>query len=55
MDWCLNCHRDPAPYVRSPDAVFAMGQPPSADEQRAKRIYTMIQTQHLTDCDVCHR
>jgi hypothetical protein len=55
MDWCLNCHRNPAPYVHSFNAVFAMEQQSSVDDQKAQRIYTTIQTQHLTDCDVCHR
>lgn len=25
MGWCLDCHRDPEPRLRPPEAVFAMG------------------------------
>jgi Cytochrome c7 and related cytochrome c len=24
MGWCLDCHRDPAPQLRPPEAIFAM-------------------------------
>jgi ferredoxin len=55
MQWCLNCHSNPQPDVRPEDAVFTMGWQPTTDEQKAERIYTTIETQHLLDCDVCHR
>ena len=25
MEWCLSCHRDPAPNLRPPEALFQMG------------------------------
>lgn len=53
MAWCLECHRDPAPRLRPPDAVFEMGwigegrpagdPPPAATQSR------------LTDCSTCHK
>jgi len=30
MEWCLDCHRDPARYVRPREAVFVMGYHPEA-------------------------
>ena len=58
MEWCLNCHRDPAPNLRPPNAVFIMGwQPTTNDPTAALELVSTygIETQHLTDCDVCHR
>ncbi len=58
MDWCLNCHKNPVPYLRPPDAVFAMGWQPNPDQAAPADLVTYmdsIETQRLTDCDVCHR
>ncbi len=55
MQWCVNCHTNPGPNIRPQDAVFKMGWQPTTADQKAERIYTTIETQHLTDCDVCHR
>ena len=32
MEWCLNCHRDPARYLRPRDQVFNMLYTPPADQ-----------------------
>lgn len=58
MQWCLGCHRDPAPQLRPLDAVFTMGweRPSGAEytpEALAKR--NGLVTAHLTDCSTCHR
>lgn len=58
MDWCLACHRDPAAYLRPRDAVFTMGyEPPIAQEALGPQLIAEhgVQTNHLTDCSVCHR
>lgn len=58
MDWCLECHRDPAPYLRPRDAVFAMGYEPPTDQATLGQQLIAehgVQTTHLTDCSVCHR
>src|SRR5262249_40344118 len=55
MQWCVSCHSNPQPNVRPEDAVFTMGWQPTAADQQAERIYTAIETQHLINCDVCHR
>jgi hypothetical protein len=58
MGWCLNCHRDPAPYLRTPAEVFDPEWKAPADqleEGRKRLVAYHIETQHLTDCSVCHR
>lgn len=58
MDWCLDCHRDPARHLRPHEAVFDMTwQPPSnqAEVGRQLAIAAHVRESHLTDCSVCHR
>jgi hypothetical protein len=58
MGWCLNCHRDPTPYLRSQSAVFDPDWSAPADqaEQGLKLLVKYhIDNHHLTDCSVCHR
>jgi Cytochrome c7 and related cytochrome c len=56
MGWCLDCHRDPAPYLRPKDAVFAMGWEPGGwalpDDRRSTSAATVPR---LTSCNTCHR
>ncbi len=49
MQWCLGCHRDPAPHLRSPSLVTYMGPAP---RQQTPHLHS---TQRLTDCSTCHR
>ena len=56
MQWCLGCHRDPAPHLRAPQDVFDMAsQPPSDPRLRAALAATLQPRQRLTDCSTCHR
>ncbi|MFL6652593.1 MAG: cytochrome c3 family protein [Sulfurifustaceae bacterium] len=58
MQWCLNCHRNPAPNLRPKDAVFDMEwQPPRDQDVRGRELIAAygIDTTRLTDCSVCHR
>ncbi len=57
MEWCLGCHRDPAPNLRPPEEEFSMDW--TADDPR-KTGTTLMAAYHihpdtLTDCYVCHR
>ena len=59
MGWCLECHRDPAPFLRPKEKVFEMGWEPPEGSRRAVgeqlvELYA-IHTRQLTDCTVCHR
>ena len=58
MQWCLDCHRDPAKNLRPKDKVFALDWRPPADqiaEGHALLAQYGIKPEHLTDCSVCHR
>jgi hypothetical protein len=58
MGWCLNCHRDPKPYLRPRDEVFSVSWKPPKDQlEQAKKLLVEyhIKTQHLDDCSRCHR
>lgn len=58
MDWCLDCHRDPARYVRPRSAVFDMGYVPERPQSELGPELVRehgIRTKLLTDCHVCHR
>jgi hypothetical protein len=57
MEWCLGCHRDPAPNLRPPEEEFAMDwvadDPRRTGEALLARYH--IHPDTLTDCYVCHR
>lgn len=58
MGWCLDCHRDPAPYLRESTEVFDMDwRPPPDQRQRgeARMARLGIDPAVLDDCSVCHR
>ena len=58
MQWCLDCHRNPAKSIGPREAVFDPGAKPpvNTDEQGRKLIAAYhIRTDHLTDCSICHR
>ena len=62
MEWCLQCHRNPAPNLRPQDQVFNMNwQPPAnqqerlALQQRLAQEYNIRSAAILTSCSTCHR
>lgn len=52
MDWCLECHRNPAPHIRPREQVFTMGYLPAAKQPD---VHPQFETQRITDCWTCHR
>lgn len=57
MQWCLDCHRDPAQALRPRDKVFDLAWQPA--DQRATGT-ALIAAYHvpmgqLTECSTCHR
>ena len=56
MNWCVNCHRNPAAYVRPKSEVFSMDYkvPPNQAELGAQLVKE-YHVQSLTDCNTCHR
>jgi hypothetical protein len=56
MAWCLNCHRDPAAFVRPREAVFTMGYRPLGDRRATgEALVKQYHIQKLQDCYTCHR
>ena len=59
MQWCLDCHRDPAKFVRPRDEVFNMAwERPSGDPEFGARLvkeHNIASVQQLTSCSTCHR
>jgi hypothetical protein len=56
MEWCLDCHRDPGPYVRPRDEVVTMGwSPPEGQAAMADRLLEEYSIESLTYCSACHR
>jgi hypothetical protein len=57
MQWCLDCHRDPAPHLHQAGDVFRMPPPPVSAEQGQDlvRLLKLENQQRRTDCSTCHR
>ena len=59
MEWCLDCHRDPAKYVRPRDQITTMGYVPAVAQAelgpQLVREYKIADKERLTNCSVCHR
>jgi Cytochrome c7 and related cytochrome c/Class III cytochrome C family len=56
MSWCLNCHRNPAAYVRPKSEVFnPYYQPPSDQLALGRRLVKEYKIRSLEDCNTCHR
>ena len=58
MQFCLDCHRDPAPNLRPADHITDMTWKPPADARtkgEAIAAHVGIRFGELTHCYVCHR
>ena len=58
MEWCLDCHRDPAQFIRPREQVFNMNyEYPANQETLGKSLVADydVQTSQLTNCSICHR
>lgn len=59
MQWCLDCHRDPGPNLRPPEAITALGWSrggePTAQPEALQALYQTPPSGYLTDCSACHR
>ncbi len=58
MEWCLECHRNPAPNLRPKEAVFDMTWiKPRNQEQAGKELEKLydVHKDRLTNCSTCHR
>src|SRR5687768_4231432 len=59
MNWCLDCHRDPARFVRPREEVYNMAwERPANDPGLGARLvqeYKIASVDQLTSCSTCHR
>jgi len=56
MEWCLECHRDPARFVRPREAVFDMSyEPAEPQELLGKKLVERYHVVSRTNCSTCHR
>ncbi len=56
MGWCLDCHRDPAKYLRPPSEVTNMQwTPPENQMQKAHQQIKELNINPPVDCSGCHR
>ncbi len=53
MEWCLECHRNPAPYLRDPANVTKMGYTPEPGE--GARVLKANNVRPPINCSTCHR
>ena len=56
MGWCLDCHQDPARFVRPREEVFNMAWEPPPNQEEVGR--ELVQTYHIQariSCSTCHR
>jgi hypothetical protein len=55
MEWCLSCHRDPAPFIRPRERVFDMDFEMPLPHAEALRLAEEYGVESLTNCSICHR
>jgi hypothetical protein len=53
MEWCLECHRDPEPHLRSFENLTKMGYEASPAER--KKVLDDNRVRPPTNCSTCHR
>jgi len=56
MEWCLDCHRDPARHVRPREHVFDLAWERPADQPGlGAELIRLYEVHTRTDCSTCHR
>jgi hypothetical protein len=56
MEWCLDCHRDPARHVRPRDRIFDLAWERPADQPNlGVELLRLYDVHTRTDCSTCHR
>jgi hypothetical protein len=56
MEWCLDCHRNPAPNLRPRSEVFNMTwQPPADNPNLGAELMAAHDVHGREDCTACHR
>lgn len=56
MSFCIDCHQDPARYLRPRDQVFNMAwQPPANQDELGRQLVQAYHVQTSISCSTCHR
>ncbi len=62
MQWCLDCHRNPAPHLRPPEQVTRMDWSVWDSDPQKHKLYGQLMVKaygitpsKLDDCNICHR
>lgn len=56
MSWCLDCHRNPDPYLRPQSEITRMGwKAPANQAAFAAEVKTRLKLNPPTKCSGCHR
>jgi hypothetical protein len=56
MEWCLDCHRDPAKYIRPREKVFDPDWDPSSlTREERDALVAEYKAGNAMSCSVCHR
>ncbi|MEQ1897341.1 MAG: cytochrome c3 family protein [Vicinamibacterales bacterium] len=56
MEWCLECHRAPAKYLRPRSEIYTMGyRPAEAQSVLGPRLVREYHVNPRTSCSACHR
>ena len=56
MEWCINCHRNPANYVRPRAEIYTMGyKPPVPQSVLGPQLVKDYGIRGNTSCSTCHR
>ncbi len=56
MQWCLDCHRNPAKDLRPRDQIYNMAYKAPPDQlELGRKLAAEYHAQSLLDCYTCHR
>jgi hypothetical protein len=56
MQWCVNCHRNPAAALRPLNAITTMGFTPTTPQNElGAQLVQKYHVRSLTNCTTCHR
>jgi cytochrome c1 len=59
MSTCMECHADPAKFIRPIENITEMGFVPSEDQEvmgaRLVNEYNIMSSVQLNNCSICHR
>jgi hypothetical protein len=59
MSTCVDCHRDPAQYLRPQANIYDMGYKPAESQStlgdKLMQEYHILPASQLTNCSICHR